>query len=820
MGDTITSGRWVPEKDGRYVWRDVTVSPSTTDDIQVLYSDLADWADEPAQATTIVPMSAQTPTEFTIGDPRSRDTENPWFISPQYVKYLFGGALQTANWTRTEGSDNGIITVSHSGAASAVVSDLGLPIVGQTDSDSGILVGYDNFRDELYIRPDSNAAANSFDNATQELDITGGTQNFIQNAAPTTGEWLWANPNSVNVLSVQAGTRPYVYQDGAKITDWGDYPTNPIGIHVDGEFDILLLVRQDGTLIDNGIATFFARRAAALGDWFEADLSGGGRVTIPLTNNPDTVNDGIGHHNMAFNNGSGATLLVGEIFDDDADSETAGVVTNINAGAGAATGDFDYVLIRGLNQFSTLDNLTAVTSGKTFDVNGAPTNLTPVTDTDITFTHAGITRDINNGAGARPYSIDVNPASKSWERVYQRGKYITRRGSAEAIDGINGESYRGSTLQVEYSGQTINATEGNTLTFSPSGATGIIVAAHDDGATGDYILRNVRGTPTTADTISDGSSDGDVDSLRTIPTLKFAPLGNLAGTLWQGAPGMVPVLANIASGREKDYTLIDDDGVVQNPPNTVAVVVSDSGADDWVLMARTTVASGGVSDINISEYTSHATNNAEGDQTLEVQSAVSQEAPPAGRVRVRYALELDDYYNYDSYGTGPDAFTLTSIPTGTVDAADATGITLTDTGAGDFINDGVLPGMLVQNTTDGSIGTVKTVDSATVITLDGAGLAGGTENDWDISDGYEINRLVRTYDGSDTVWVPFVDEKSTGVDISTTIIQTVNINVVTTSRQGPGQAAADEIQPFEQSGVIGANGLTQPVARQTDPIAS
>ena len=819
MGDTITSGRWTFDNANRILQRDTAVSPTTVDPILTVYSDVQDTFDEPSRMDDIVPMSAQTPTEFTIGDPRSRDTENPWFISPQDVKYLSGGALQTANWTRTATTDNGIVVVSHTGGVDPVASDIGLPIVHETDADAGVLVGYDNTKDVLYIRPDSNAAANNFDTGSGNLDVTGGTQNIVQDATSTTGEFLWANPNSVNVLSVQDGTRPYVYQAGAKISDWGDYPTNPIGIHIDGEFDILLLVNDQDGLIDDGFATFFARRGAALGDWFEADLSGGGRVTIPLTGNPDTTNDSIGHHNMAFNNGSGATLLVGEIFDDDTDSETAGVVTVINSGAASATGDFDYVLIRGLNQFSTLDDCTAVTSGKTFDVNGAPTDLTPVTDSAITFTHANFDRDINNGAGSRPYSIDVDCNNLAWERVYQRGKYAHRRGSTVQIDGIDGETYRGSTLQVEYSGQTINLTEGLTLTFSPSGATGIIVADHDDGATGDVILRAVRGTPTTSDTITDGSGNGDVDSLRTIPTLKFAPLGNMAGTLWQGAPGMCPILANIATGREKDYTLIDDDGVVQDPPNTVAVTVTGSAADDWVTMFRLTGVAGS---INKTEYTSDATGNDIGDIDLDVQSAISQEAPPSGWIRVVYSPGEEDRYHYAS--TAGQIFTFTTdtdwhAVASTVTTPDANGIILIDSTAG-FVASGVLPGMMVRNFTDGSFGTVKTVDSAIQLTLDGAGLQGGSENDWDAADDYRINELVRGYDASDTVYNPFLDDKSDGTDLATTIIQSSAIEVRTMVRQGPGQTADDKIQPFEQDNTIGANGLTQPAVRTPDTIAT
>ena len=817
MGDTFTSGRWAVDYGDTFkrIYRDTAVTPTVVDDANQWQADIKNLFDEPAQMDNDIPVSAQTPTEFTFGGIENGQQDAPWFMDPRHVKYLQGGAIQTANWTRTEGSENGIMRILYDNTTDPVESDIGKAIVHDTDSDSGVLVGFDITEGWLFVRPDSDAIGNSFNSTSGTLSITAGTANVgAQTAAADTGEYLWANPNSVTVFSVQTGTRGYAYQDGSKITNW---PAS-IGLNADGEFDVLVLVKASDVLIDNGFLTFFARRGGALGDWFEADLSNGGRVTIPLTGNPNATNDGTGHHNAAWTAGSGATLLVGEIVDLDADSETAAVVVNVTTPAGA-TGDFDYVLIRDLSQFVNTDAVTAVDSGKTMTIT-TPTDLAPVTDTGVTLTHAEVAsgRDINNGNGARPYSIDLDPNSLSWERVYQRLQYITRRGSTDQIDGINGESYRGSTLQIEYDTQTGAFTEGLVLTGTTSGATGTIVADHDAGADGDLILRAVRGTFVDGEEITDTSTgDADVNGTpRSIPTLKFAPLGNLAGTLWQGSPGMVPVLANIASGREQDYTLIDDDGVVQSPPNTVSVGATSVAVDDWVTIFRLAAAfPGGAIDRN--EYTSHATLNAITDTTFEVQSAISQEAPPAGVIHVVYDTDLEHRYNYDSW-TG-SIFTLTTVPDGTADATDATGITLTDTGAGDFIVDGVLPGMIVENTTDGSFGIVKS-RTATTITLDGIGLTGGTGDDWAISDAYQINKLFQAYDGSDVVWVPFIDLKIlTGTTVSTTIIQSVDIETIFRCRQGPGQIADDPIVPFVAGGQIGTNGQSSPAVRTSDTIS-
>jgi hypothetical protein len=549
-----------------------------------------------------------------------------------------------------------------------------------------------------------------------------------------------------------------------------------------------------------------------------------------LTGNPDAVNDGIGHYNFTYTGGAGTALVAGDIvaMDSPADGSEAAVV--INSTDGGATGDFDFVLIRSLTQLSVAAASAESPSTKTMNL-VTLTSLTPVTDTGITFTHGNFTRDINNGNGARPYSIDVDPNSVSWERVYQRGKYITRRGETSVqIDSVNGESYRGSTLQLEYDNQSAAFTEGLVVTGQTSGATGLIVADHDDGATGDLILRAVRGTFQDNEVLNDsGSGVADIlasGGIRVIPTLKFAPLGNLAGTLWQGAPGMAPILANIASGREQDYSLVDDDGVVQNPPNTVAVEVTSLGVGDWVSVFRLTApfASGGV--IDKDDYASHASNNVTGDITFDVQATIGQEAPPSGWIRVvDTSAGVEHRYHYASY-TGT-AFTFTTNADwhavgSTITTLSADGLTLTDSTA-TFQATGVLPGMMVRNFTDGSYGFVASVNSETELSLEpinvtatfeGNGLTGGTGNDFAVSDDYRINELIQSYDGTDDVYIPFIDDKNTaGTDETTTIIQSTDIDVLVRVRQG------GTILPFQSGQTINANGMSQAAIRTLDTIA-
>lgn len=795
MGTTFSSGRWVPDYTNQILYRDTSVTPTTVDLVRTLYSDAMSLFDDAAQMDDPVPLSAQTPTEFSI--------INQWFIPDESTKYLYGGAIATVGYS--SGTTHYIRQIAYNPSTDFVASDVGKTITGTTTTDSGTIVAFDTVRQIVWIRPDDpSPGGDEFDNGTENYTVGSSTAAGAFTAVSQTGEALYANIYGIGTIA--ANTREYVYQGGSKITDW---PAG-IGLNADGHIDVLIKVREAGTLIDDGYLIVYARQGGKLYDHFETDVSAGGRNPIPLATGGD-LNDGVGHHSLNFNSGGGTgTFATGDLIYVSGDTETAGVVAS-TTDAGGATGSIDYFLVRSLAQFANLD---AITNGsRTASVNGAPTDLDPVNDSDITFTFGAFTRDINNGNGARPYSISVDPNSKSFARVYRRGKYLLRRGSVTAINGENGEEYRGASLQIEYNTQTGSFVEGETVYDTTTGASGVVVADHDDGATGDLILKNVRGTFTGGNIVGDAAS-GPTDfativSTRAISTPKSAPLGTFAGGTWFGPPGGAPVLANIASGEANSYQLTDDDGSPQTPPQQVSVTVNGLSAGDRVAVFRLTGAGG---TIVKNEYTSHATNNVQGDATFDVQSSVSSEAPAtAGWIRVVYDPDLEDRYAYDSYSGV--TFTLTSHAswTGrTVTTGDTAGLTLTDSGA-TFVTSGVKPGMMVRNTTDGSIGTVASVTSETELVLEQR-LSGGTEDDFDVSDGYEINTLVRTYDGSDTVYVPFIDEVATTTEISRTIVYSSTINVLVRVRQGGA------IYPFEAANTIGANGMTQGAVRTTDTI--
>lgn len=234
-------------------------SATGTRTVNELYSALQDLFDELAQMDDGIPMSAQTPTEYTIGAIDASD-DTPWFIDDESIQHLKGGALKTSLWTRVTGAVGtgkpGIIKVAVSANAAIVYGDIGNSITATAGSSStGTLVDLQGSGAStiLFIRPTD---------STSTHDWTG-TTNITCNAHATgamtctvyTGESLWANIYSLGSLAVDKGNNAisdlYVYKNGTKVQKLSSgvagyqwWPT--------GHIDILMKVKEAGATTFTG----------------------------------------------------------------------------------------------------------------------------------------------------------------------------------------------------------------------------------------------------------------------------------------------------------------------------------------------------------------------------------------------------------------------------------------------------------------------------------------------------------------------------------------------------------------------------------------
>lgn len=76
------------------------------------------------------------------------------------------------------------------------------------------------------------------------------------------------------------------------------------------------------------------------------------------------------------------------------------------------------------------------------DLNNQTASGTVAGWTNVTTTFGTISRNLNNGNGAKNYDVEIDCASRTLAQVYERLKYITRRGETTTLNGVQGQRYR------------------------------------------------------------------------------------------------------------------------------------------------------------------------------------------------------------------------------------------------------------------------------------------------------------------------------------------------------------------------------------------
>ena len=639
------------------------------------------------------------------------------------------------------------------------------------------------------------------------------------------GESAWAGGTAIG--TIEANSKIYIFQSdkdsadadwneikviGTKSTDSWWQQKAPVGGA--NRIDILLKTKEADSVIganpDNqtqAIATWFVQQYSKTYSYFIARTlaTAGGNTVVPFASGDDLDNT-TGHRRFTTDNAAGSwgSTDVDEVIEENGNTNNKGVITALTGTDPTYTVSYyligtqeDYVN----NDVVQIEGSTARTL--TLDANSSAVG--PALDSTIAVSFGATTEDINNGSGARPYSIRIDPASLSLTRLYERSKFITRRGSTELLINQDGEEYVGNELQIEYSGQSGAWVEGVEVIGSSSSARSIIVADHDDGATGDVILNQVRGTYSTDDVLYLSTSTGNtanVDSIRTITPVAAARFGTFAGGNFFGAPGVCITSANLIGGEEQSYQLIDDDGIVQIPPNTQSITVTNLEVGDTVSCFRTTGTN-----ILKTQFTLDA-GNTQGSTTLTVQSTIATSNPTNAnsKVRVTSPSGQDHRYRYDSYSS--NVFALSPPSSGTADAG-SSNTSLIDAAA-DFGTDEIEVGDYVRNIDDGYSVRVTAVstDSTALTTEDG-----GTT--WASKD-YEINKLIETYSSSVTAYVPYIDRVADSTSESNQLIYTSDIPVRVDVRRN----APTAILPFTQDVTIGSAGRSVATIRTADEITS
>jgi hypothetical protein len=641
-----------------------------TNTLRALYSALEDLFDNSGQMDDGTPMTAQTPTDYTIGLIDAGET-GAWFIDPESIKHLTGGGLRTQSWARVTGTNIGIIKLPYTvgGGSDFVPSDLGKHVdLGTND---GTLLYYNSSDLECWIRPDTSAADDDFDDSGT-LTVASGTGSVTIGASSnTTGEMTWSNIFTLGAL--QSNTTIYVSQNNSVISNtessgsgrwWGD-----------GHLDILVLTTDQGDLVDRGLLTLYARQYSKKYCYYVTDVSAGGRTPVPLSTSSD-ANNTTGYRTFTGSSGTG-TFTSGNAIYTGASWAAATAKGILTVDASGTTPTITYYLIHNLTELSgTIYEYDFVTDSRaTHCVVGTPTNTGPASQSMSIAFGLDQTQDVNADSTNEDYSVMIDLAGTiAVADMNERLKYITRRGETSTLDGIEGQQYIGLDYRVDYLALNGTIADGSTLTQTLADATTATteVVAHSI-ADGYLMLRDTRGTleyGTGANNlVLDGGNWVTMTGAATVtvitPPLEH-PFGSFAGGKFFGARGVG--IKNVPAGDAQNYELIDNDGTRIVPPTSIAIIVSGIVSGDRVSVFRTT----GDNEIIDKTYLhSHASNNSSATTSWEVDSStpIPADTPGTGYVRlVKTSTSTEERKQYT--GWSGNVFTLASAHSGGYGASD------------------------------------------------------------------------------------------------------------------------------------------------------
>lgn len=820
----------------RMLRRSPTAPTTTVYTTNALYSAVAADADAFQAMGFTNPMLPVTPNAYTM--------ENKYFIPRSSTEFLKEGAIE-ANWAVVSG-DGVFRKVYTTVTVAPVAADIGRQVTEATSLDTGTLLDFEVEPDGttvVWIRPD--AAGDAFALSTA-LTTTGdgGTMNVLGSGAAISGISLW--PSIQAIGSVPAATEVYLYQSRFKMTDtagafqwWTTDTTVSLGI-----IDILIRTTNAGVVIAGGDVEVFGRRYTSLYDQFRLNVAAGGRSALPLASSPD-INNTTGYRQFTGSVGVsdfdvGNYIYVGATF---ATATKKGVLTKV---AGTIVAPIlDYYLIGDLTDFAASDAVKEFDPATQLDGDGTCTAAAPIAapggPTDggaaeggsVTITLGTTTRDHDGDAVAEPYSVIVDALTNvPIAKVYERIKYVTRRGATAAElfgAGVNvpGESYRGIEAQVQYDGPVGVFGEGEDVDVL---ATGFTARAVSVNTTDTYVMLTDQQTSLIPLADNDVLRDEALDTVTVMGapiqfvSPKQSPLGTFTGTQIFGARGID--FRNPAAADTQAYILTDDNGALRNPPNTVSFTVTNTAAGDRVFAARDTGLAGVIDKDQFGGLAVPAgLFNGLADLVIRAAGTVDSEVPTTGFVRVvDTGLQEEHHYVYDSRTAGAlGEFTLRNVNEGTgITTASSTQII--DTTATFLTAPVVEVGMLVRNTFAGKtthVWEVTNVVGATV--LDVVALYGPLDatQDWDVGDTYTINALIGDhtipgdYSTADDVFDLILDQEVTGASINNSFVKilSVDFGVVVNVRQGK------IILPFTQNQTQGDGNTIVTVVRAPDTIA-
>lgn len=336
--------------------------------------------------------------------------------------------------------------------------------------------------------------------------------------------------------------------------------------------------------------------------------------------------------------------------------------------------------------------------------------------TNLTAGYNGI--DVNADSTLEYYYSKWDRGSRSINQVYERMKYLTRRGETATLYGLAGQLFRGITHEVAVTTpRTSTIAEGAAASWS--GGTGQVLARDSAGTATKLWIQLLTGVaPTAAQTITVGG--GSVTAAGGTPsterTLSFPFCGASTGSAIIGAYGFALEAADLSVNDK----LFDLTNTLRNPPNLVTFTVSGLvSGEDYIL-----VGPGNSGALLDTQFTLNGALTGAAVTSVVVTGAIPADTPTTGTIRIKRANGAWSRHPYSAWASS--TFTITSHDFSSNNAANGNNVfisyidTLASSTTASFQSTYVSDRELFVRRRDGGVTPTRTFETAATL-----GVAGG-----------------------------------------------------------------------------------------------
>lgn len=302
-----------------------------------------------------------------------------------------------------------------------------------------------------------------------------------------------------------------------------------------------------------------------------------------------------------------------------------------------------------INGTSRGNNVLALTYAQ--DLNNGTAEATVATWTTITnLTQGYALLDVNNDTVDEPYYSEWDRSTYTINQLYERMKWLTRRGSASTIYGLNGDLFRGVTHEIAIDNPTGTFSAYEAVTWT--GGTGQMLAIDSVTAGTKMWIQLLTGVaPTDGQTITGASTaTADVNVTVTERTLSFPFCGVSTGSAIIGSYGFGIQVSDLSASDK----LFDLTNTQRNPPNNVTFTVFGlvSGED------RVLVGPESAGDFDFNQLSLNTTLSGAAETAVVCTASIPADTPTTGTLRIETDAGFEKLVSFTGW-TG-STFTIPS----------------------------------------------------------------------------------------------------------------------------------------------------------------